>query len=113
MGKTRPAWLSDETWGQRAEEVLSLLPEHHRPWVAGLLSLQVGRGGDLWVSEIVGMLSRIRGSVTKTGLRVRALLSRKLYPKGVKVSDAELAELELERGEVCPGWNYTISPRLA
>ncbi len=60
-----------------------------------------------------GMLSRIRGTVTKTGLRVRALLSRKLYPKGVKVSDAELAELELERGEVCPGWNYTISPRLA
>ena len=48
MGKTSPAWLSDETWGQRAEEVLSLLPEHHRPWVAGLLSLQVGRGGDLW-----------------------------------------------------------------
>ena len=59
------------------------------------------------------MLSRIRGSVTETGLRVRALLSRKLYPKGVKVSDAELAELELERGEVCPGWNCTSSPRLA
>ena len=60
MGKTRPAWLSDETWGQRAEEVLSLLPEHHRPWVAGLLSLQVGRGGDLWVSEIVGVEDTVR-----------------------------------------------------
>jgi len=55
MGNTRPAWLSDSTWGQRAQEVLGLLPEHHRRWVAGLLSLQAGRGGDRWVSEAVGL----------------------------------------------------------
>lgn len=60
-----------------------------------------------------GMLSHVRGTVTETGLRVRALLTRKVYPKGVKVSDEELAKVALERGDVCPGWNYTISPRLA
>ena len=55
MDKTRPPWLGDSTWGERAQQLLGLLPEHHRRWVAGLLSLQVGRGGDRWVSELVCM----------------------------------------------------------
>jgi hypothetical protein len=59
-----------------------------------------------------GMLARIRGTVTQAGLKVRALLSRKAYPKGIKVTDAELAALRIRRDEVCPGWNYTISPRV-
>ena len=45
------------------------------------------------------------------GLKVRALLTRKTYPKGVKVTKKELAGIEIQRHETCPAWNYTISPR--
>jgi len=68
-----------------------------------------------WAGEplrtLKGMLARIRGTATRTGLKVRAALSRKTYPKGVKVSDDELHSLQLERHSVCPNWNYTIAPR--
>jgi hypothetical protein len=55
MDTTRPDWLTDPTWGKRAQQLLGLLPEHHRRWLAGLLSLQAGRGGDRWVSEALGL----------------------------------------------------------
>ena len=35
------------------------------------------------------------------------------YPKGVVVSDAEIAALNIERDEFHGEWNYTISPRQA
>lgn len=55
MANARPGWLNDLTWGQRAKGLLGRLPEHHRRWVAGMWSLQAGRGGDRWVSEAVGL----------------------------------------------------------
>jgi hypothetical protein len=55
-----------------------------------------------------GMLAALRGTVTKAGLKVRALLNRKQYQAGVKVTNDELAELGLQRHKVCPNWNYTI-----
>ena len=58
-----------------------------------------------------GMLARIRGTVTRAGLRVRAVLSRRTYKKGVRVSDAELDGVALKRHTTCPAWNYTIHPR--
>ena len=45
------------------------------------------------------------------GEGVTANLDRTIYPTGVKVSNAEMKRLDLERHEVCPTWNYTISPR--
>jgi hypothetical protein len=53
----------------------------------------------------------IRGTTTKTGLRVTASLDGRVYPKGVGVSDEEMEQLHLHRYETCPRWNYTISPR--
>jgi hypothetical protein len=44
----------------------------------------------------------IAATTTDTGLRVRAELDERKYPKGLKVSDAQLAA----DGD----WNYTISP---
>lgn len=61
--------------------------------------------------SLKGMLACIRGTITKTGLKVRALLTRKTYPKGVKVTKEEFAGIEIQRHDVCPAWNYTISPR--
>ncbi|HEX4300508.1 MAG TPA: ISAzo13 family transposase [Gammaproteobacteria bacterium] len=57
------------------------------------------------------MLSCIRGTVTRTGLRVRAWLNEKVYPKKVKVSNAEMASLNLERLAICPKWSYIIRPK--
>ena len=48
---------------------------------------------------------------TEAGLRVRAELDKKKYPKGVKVTDAQLASVNLTPHEFHGDWNYTISPR--
>jgi hypothetical protein len=58
------------------------------------------------------MLAYIRGTTTATGLTVKAFLLEGDYEKGLKVSDAEMERLNLERHAVCPNWNYTIRPRL-
>jgi hypothetical protein len=59
------------------------------------------------------MLAYIRGTTTTTGLEVRAERLDGVYPTGQRVSDAEMAALHLTKHEVCPAWNYTISPRSA
>ena len=33
------------------------------------------------------------------------------YPKGIKVSDAEMMTLNIKGDTFHPEWNYTISPR--
>ncbi len=57
------------------------------------------------------LLGYTRNTTTETGLRVKATLSRKVYQKGIKVSDNEMATLNLTRRKVCPQWNYIIRPR--
>ncbi len=59
------------------------------------------------------MLAYIRGTTTETGLEVKASLLDQEYEKGIKVSDEEMAALNLERRRVCPNWNYVIKPRCA
>lgn len=53
----------------------------------------------------------ISGTTTETGLIVRAGLDKKKYPKGVKVTDAQLASVKLMPHTFHGDWNYTISPR--
>jgi hypothetical protein len=57
------------------------------------------------------ILAFIRGTTTSSGLTVRAAFQPGEYPTGVKVSDAEMDALNIERHAVCPAWNYTIRPR--
>jgi hypothetical protein len=47
---------------------------------------------------------------TTAGLKVKAFFNEKIYVKGLKVTDAEMNALNLERSDVCPQWNYTIRP---
>jgi hypothetical protein len=42
---------------------------------------------------------------------VRCELDENTYAKGVKVSDAEMAALNISGDAVHPEWNYTIAPR--
>lgn len=56
------------------------------------------------------MLSCLRGTSTKGGLRVSAQWQSRVYQKGVKVTRAEMDEVHILRGDLCPQWNYTIVP---
>jgi hypothetical protein len=55
----------------------------------------------------------IADTSTQTGLRVQADLVTKTYQKGVKVTDEEMATLNIHTHAICPQWNYTIYPRPA
>ena len=53
------------------------------------------------------------GATTSTaGLKVYAQLDEAAYPRGVKVSDAELLAVNLTPHPFHGEWNYTIKPRL-
>jgi DDE family transposase len=53
----------------------------------------------------------IAATTTDTGLQVRAELDQNKYPKGIKVSDAELAAVNISPHSFHGDWNYTISPK--
>jgi hypothetical protein len=67
------------------------------------------RGKPLVSHQVI--VNLIAATTTKTGLRVRAELDPGKYPKGVKVSNQEVAAIRLERDEFHGEWNYTILPR--
>ena len=46
-----------------------------------------------------------------TGLTVECELDTNTYQKGIKVTAAEMATLNIERDAFHPEWNYTIAPR--
>lgn len=56
------------------------------------------------------MLGFMRATTTTTGLAVRAALHDGTYQTGERVSDAEMATLNLTKHDVCPTWNYTLRP---
>jgi hypothetical protein len=67
-----------------------------------------------WAGQPLRSLEILLGWVRGTevgGVGVTASLDRATYPTKVKVSEAAMAGLDLERHEVCPDWNYTIGPR--
>jgi len=67
------------------------------------------RGKPLVSHQVI--VNLIAATTTKTGLRVRAELDPAKYPKGVKVSDKEVAAIRLERDKFHGEWNYAILPR--
>ena len=59
----------------------------------------------------LAIVELIAATTTKTGLTVRCELDTNAYSKGIKVSDAEMANLNIKGDAFHPEWNYTISPR--
>jgi hypothetical protein len=53
----------------------------------------------------------ISATTTDAGLKVRAELDENKYPKGVKVSDLQMAAVNLTRHSFHGDWNYTVSPK--
>ena len=66
------------------------------------------RGKPLVSHQVI--VNLIAATTTKTGLRVRAEIDPGKYPKGVKVSDKQVATIRLERDQFHGEWNYTILP---
>ena len=62
------------------------------------------------VSYLV-IIQLITATTTKTGLTVACQLDENDYEKGIKVSDAEMATLNIKPDAFHGEWNYTISPR--
>src|SRR5262245_315277 len=67
------------------------------------------RGKPLLSHEVI--VSLIAAATTKAGLKVRAALDTNTYPTGIKVSDEELAHVNLVAAEFHGEWNYKTSPR--
>ena len=70
---------------------------------------QTWRGKPL-VSRLA-VVELIAATTTKTGLTVRCELDENSYPKAIKVTDGEMASLNIETDDWHPEWNYTIKPR--
>lgn len=56
------------------------------------------------------MLNYIRSTTTRQGLKVDAILNEKQYEKGIKISNEQINQINLEKHDVLPQWNYTIAP---
>jgi DNA-binding phage protein len=67
------------------------------------------RGRPLVSHEVVVQL--IGATMTKTGLKVKATLDTRKYPLKIKVSNEEMASLNIEPHKFHGEWNYTIKPR--
>jgi transposase len=66
------------------------------------------RGKPLESREVV--VSLIGATTTAQGLRIQAALDAGPYPTGVKISEAEMMALQIERATFHGDWNYTILP---
>lgn len=58
------------------------------------------------------VVNLIGNTKTKTGLKVKAELDTNSYPTGIKVSEEELAAVNIQKATFHGDWNYTIIPRL-
>src|SRR5713101_5618861 len=67
------------------------------------------RGKPLLTHQVIVQL--IASTTTQTGLTVQCRLDKNAYDKGIKVSDAEMAKLNITPANFHGEWNYTIAPR--
>jgi len=66
------------------------------------------RGRPLVSREVV--VSLIAATMTTKGLTVNAALDLRAFPTGTKVSDEDLARVNLEKSEFHGEWNYSVTP---
>ncbi len=68
------------------------------------------RGKPLITHQVI--VNLISATTTKTGLKVRAEIDPNIYPTGRKITDAEMAQLNITYDEFHGEWNYTLQPRI-
>jgi len=57
------------------------------------------------------IVNLIAATTTTTGLTIHAELDKQYYPAGIRVSDQELAHVQIRRDKFHGDWNYEIRPR--
>jgi transposase len=67
------------------------------------------RGKPLISYEVIVKL--IAATTNRIGLKVKCQLDTNFYPKAIKVSDREMADINIQRDSFHGEWNYTISPK--
>ena len=67
------------------------------------------RGKPLISHEVI--INLIAATTTASGLAVKSKLDTNTYPAGLKVSDQQMAELQLRRDTFRGDWNYSLLPR--
>ncbi len=111
LWKTELQRLADETG-------LTLINRHLPPGTSKwnriehrLFSFITGnwRGQPLLTHQVIVEL--IAATRTDTGLTVRCRLDQASYPKGIVVSDDDLAAVNITRCDFHGEWNYSIAPR--
>ena len=111
LWKTELQKLADET---RLEISICHLPPGTSKWnkiehrLFSFIS-QNWRGKPLISHQVI--VNLITATTTRSGLKVHAEVDRRKYPKGVKVSDQEIAAIRIQRHKFHGEWNYTILPK--
>src|SRR6202790_2412625 len=67
------------------------------------------RGKPLSSHQVI--IDLIAATTTTTGLTVKSKIDPNFYEKGLKVSDQQMAELQLQREKFHGDWNYKLLPR--
>ncbi len=70
-----------------------------------LIHIGVLAAAYIWLQEAIGV------TTTQAGLRVQADLDTDVYPTKVKVTDKQLATVDLHPHRFHGDWNYTINTR--
>ena len=56
------------------------------------------------------ILKYIATTSTRTGLRVTSQLNARQYETGIRITDEQMAALNIPANQHIPKWNYTLSP---
>jgi hypothetical protein len=59
-------------------------------------------------NRTVVIVNLIANTTTRAGLRIRAELDRGICPTGIKITDVELASLNLKLDDFHGDWNYSV-----
>ena len=71
---------------------------------------EVDLDGAILITDLDKILKFIRTTKTESGLTVSAYLIPENYDTGIKISDAEMRQLNLVPHDVLGRWNYTVRP---
>ncbi|MCK4277352.1 MAG: ISAzo13 family transposase [Phycisphaerae bacterium] len=63
------------------------------------------------LTSLATIVNLIASTRTKTGLTVRCQVDMGRYPKGGKISDEQMAKINIRRARFHGHWNYTIHPQ--
>ena len=63
------------------------------------------------IDSLGTIVNLIASTTTKKGLKIEAEVDDNEYEKGIKVSDAEMEQLNIKRDSFHGEWNYKIMPQ--